>query len=155
MLGVLYVILSWRILDKGNLPMLASVHGSLAVAMFVLMSTIAFSGSFSWASYAADYSRYQKKDTPSTPIFLWTLAGLSISYIWMYTIGLAGAKVLTNQTAAGVRTLLGGGFLGELALLAIVTLVRNALSSFSAEALRLELRLSGAAGGSSLKVTGP
>jgi nucleobase:cation symporter-1, NCS1 family len=130
---VLYVILSWRILDKGNLPMQASVHGSLAVAMFVLMSTIAFSGSFSWASYAADYSRYQRKDTPSTPIFLWALAGLSISYIWMYTIGLAGAKVLTNQTAAGVRTLLGGGFLGELALLAIVfgAVVSNAMNDYS------------------------
>jgi len=132
-LGVLYIILSWRILDKGNLPMHASVHGNLAVAMFVLMSTIAFSGSFSWASYAADYSRYQKKDTPSAPIFLWTLAGLSVSYIWMYTIGLAGAKVLTNQTAAGVQTLLGGGFLGELALLAIVfgAVVSNAMNDYS------------------------
>ena len=77
LLGVLYVILSWRILDKGNLPMHGSVHGSMAVAMFVLMSTIAFSGSFSWASYAADYSRYQKKDSPSVPIFFWTLGGLA------------------------------------------------------------------------------
>jgi NCS1 family nucleobase:cation symporter-1 len=132
-LGVLYVVLSWRILDKGNLPMHGSVHGAMAVAMFVLMSTIAFSGSFSWASYAADYSRYQKKDTPSVPIFLWTLGGLSISYIWMYTIGLAGAKVLTNQTAAGVQKLLGGGFLGVIALLAIVfgAVVSNAMNDYS------------------------
>jgi purine-cytosine permease-like protein len=47
--------------------------------MFVLMSIIAFSSSFSWASYAANYSRYQKKDTPSIPIFLWTLEGLAFS----------------------------------------------------------------------------
>ena len=132
-LGVLYVILSWKILDKGNLPMHGSVHGATAVAMFVLMSTIAFSGSFSWASYAADYSRYQKKDTPPGPIFLWTLGGLSLSYIWMYTIGLAGAKTLTTQTASGVQSLLGGGFLGVLALLAIVfgAVVSNAMNDYS------------------------
>jgi NCS1 family nucleobase:cation symporter-1 len=132
-LGVLYVILSWRILDKGNFPMHGTVHGNLAVATFVLMSTIAFSGSFSWASYAADYSRYQKKDTPSAPIFFWCLGGTCVSYIWMYTIGLAGAKALTNQTAAGVQKLLGGGFLGILALLAIVfgAIVSNAMNDYS------------------------
>jgi hypothetical protein len=31
----------------------------------------------------------------------------------MYTIGLAGAKWLTNQTAGGVQKLMGGGFLGK------------------------------------------
>ena len=56
------------------------------------MTTIAFSGSFSWASYAADYSRYQQKDTPSSPIFWWTFGGLCASYIWTYAIGLAGAR---------------------------------------------------------------
>ncbi len=132
-LGVLYVILSWKILEKGNLPIHGTVHGNLEVAMFILMSTIAFSGSFSWASYAADYSRYQKKDTPSVPVFLWTLGGLAISYIWMYTIGLAGAKWLTNQTAGGVQKLMGGGFLGALALLAIVSgaVVSNAMNDYS------------------------
>jgi len=51
----------------------------------------------------------------------------------MYTIGLAGAKVLTNQTAAGVQKLLGGGFLGVLALLAIVfgAVVSNAMNDYS------------------------
>jgi NCS1 family nucleobase:cation symporter-1 len=97
-----------------------TVHGGAAVGMFILMMTIALSGSFSWASYAADYSRYMKKDQPSNKVFLATLGGLGASYIWVYTIGLAGAKVLNDQTAAGVRSLMGGGFLGVLALIAIV-----------------------------------
>jgi NCS1 family nucleobase:cation symporter-1 len=132
-LAVLFIVLSWRILEKGNLPVHNTVHGGAAVGMFVLMTTIAFSGSFSWASYASDYSRYQKKGTHSTPIFLWTLAGLGVSYIWMYTIGLAGAKTLTNQTAAGVQSLVGGGFVGILALLAVVfgAVASNAMNDYS------------------------
>jgi len=30
----------------------------------------------------------------------------------MYAIGLAGAKVFVDQTAGGVQSLVGGGFLG-------------------------------------------
>lgn len=132
-LAVLFVVLSWKILEKVTLPMHSAVHGGSAVGMFVLMTTIAFGASFSWASYASDYSRYQKKGTPSSPVFLWTLAGLAVSYIWMYTIGLAGAKTLTNQTAAGVRTLVGGGFVGILALVAVVfgAVTSNAMNDYS------------------------
>src|SRR5579859_843197 len=93
-LTVLFVVLSVQILRQGNIPTSNTVSGGAAVASFVLMTTIALSGSFSWASYAADYSRYMKKESRPQPIFLWTLAGLAASYIWMYTIGLAGAKVL-------------------------------------------------------------
>jgi NCS1 family nucleobase:cation symporter-1 len=132
-LAMLFVVLSWKILEKVNLPMRNTVHGGTAVGMFVLMTTIAFGASFSWASYASDYSRYQRKGTPSSPIFLWTLGGLAVSYIWMYTIGLAGAKMLTDQTAAGVRTLVGGGFVGILALVAVVfgAITSNAMNDYS------------------------
>jgi NCS1 family nucleobase:cation symporter-1 len=132
-LAVLFIVLSWRILEKVNLPMRGTVHGGTAVGMFVLMTTIAFGASISWASYASDYSRYQRKGTPSSPIFLWTLAGLAVSYIWMYTIGLAGAKMLTHQTAAGVRTLVGGGLVGILALVAVVfgAVTSNAMNDYS------------------------
>ena len=37
-----------------------------------------------------------------------------------WTIGLAGAKSFSNQTVAGVQNLMGGGFLGVLALVAIL-----------------------------------
>ena len=69
-LAVLFVVLSFRILQHGHIPLHGTVHGGAAIGGFVLMTTIAFSGAFSWASYAADYSRYQKKETPSSPIFL-------------------------------------------------------------------------------------
>jgi nucleobase:cation symporter-1, NCS1 family len=132
-LTVLFVVLSVKILQQGNIPTSNTVSGGAAVAAFVLMTTIALSGSFSWASYAADYSRYMKKESRPQPIFLWTLAGLAASYIWMYTIGLAGAKVLVNQTAGGVQTLVGGGIIGVLALIAIIfgAITGNAMNDYS------------------------
>jgi NCS1 family nucleobase:cation symporter-1 len=117
---VLFAILTVKIIQHGNVPMHSSVHGTAAVGIFILVTTITFSGSFSWASYAADYSRYMKPDASGRGIFWATFAGLFISLGWMYTIGLAGAKSLSNQTAAGVQSLMGGGFLGVLALLAII-----------------------------------
>jgi NCS1 family nucleobase:cation symporter-1 len=132
-LAVLFVVLSLRILQHGNIPFHNTVHGGAAVGAFVLMTTIAFSGAFSWASYAADYSRYQEKDTPSSPIFFWTFGGLCASYIWTYVIGLAGARVLSNQTAVGVRSLVGGGVLGILALITVIfgAITSNAMNDYS------------------------
>ena len=132
-LAVLFVVLSLRILQHGDIPFHNTVHGGAAVGAFVLMTTISFSGAFSWASYAADYSRYQEKDTPSSPIFFWTFGGLCASYIWTYVIGLAGARVLSNQTAAGVRSLVGGGAVGALALITVIfgAITSNAMNDYS------------------------
>ena len=132
-LAVLFVVLSVRIVHYGRIPLHSTVHGGDAIGAFVLMSTIAFSGAFSWASYAADYSRYQEKETPSWSIFWWTFGGLCASYIWTYAIGLAGARVLSNQTAAGVRSLVGGGAVGMLALVIVVfgAITSNVMNDYS------------------------
>jgi NCS1 family nucleobase:cation symporter-1 len=132
-LTALFVVLSVKILQQGNIPMDNTVHGGAAIGAFILMTTIAFSGGFSWASYAADYSRYQSKDSRPLPVFGWTLAGLAASFIWVYTIGLAGAKVLVDQTAGGVQTLVGGGVVGILALLAVMfgAVTGNAMNDYS------------------------
>jgi nucleobase:cation symporter-1, NCS1 family len=132
-LAVLFVVVSFRILEHGHIPLHSTVHGGAAIGAFALMTTIAFSGAFSWASYAADYSRYQQKETPSPPIFWWTLGGLGASYIWTYAIGLAGARALSNQTAAGVRSLVGGGAVGTFALFIVVfgAITSNAMNDYS------------------------
>ena len=132
-LAVLFAVLSLRIFQHGDIPLHNTVNGGAAVGAWVLMSTIAFGGAFSWASYAADYTRYQKKDTPSPSIFFWTFGGLCASYVWTYAIGLAGARVLSNQTAAGVRALVGGGALGTLALVTVIfgAITSNAMNDYS------------------------
>jgi NCS1 family nucleobase:cation symporter-1 len=72
-------------------------------------------------------------DTPPKPLFWLTFAGLAGSFLWVYAIGLLGAKALTDQTAAGVQTLMGGGVLGTLALMAIVfgAVTSNAMNDYS------------------------
>ncbi len=132
-LTVLFVLLTYRILDHGDFPVHNTVHGGVAVAMFFLMMTIAFSGGFSWATYAADYSRYMDKYTPRGPLFWYTFAGLAGSFLWVYSIGMLGAKSLGAQTAAGVQRLVGGGFVGELALVAIMfgAITSNAMNDYS------------------------
>lgn len=132
-LTVLFVLLTYKILDHGSFPVHNTVHGGVAVATFFLMVTIAFSGGFSWATYAADYSRYMAKDTPRGPLFWFTFAGLAGSFLWVYTIGLLGARSLSNQTAAGVQHLMGGGLVGGLALVAIMfgAITSNAMNDYS------------------------
>ncbi|MHB1516900.1 MAG: purine-cytosine permease family protein [Acidimicrobiales bacterium] len=132
-LTLLFVVLTYKILVHGQFPIHGSVHGGVAVATFFLMVTIAFSGGFSWATYAADYSRYMHADTPRRPLFWFTFAGLAGSFLWVYVIGLLGARSLSNQTAAGVEHLMGGGPAGTLSLLAIMfgAITSNAMNDYS------------------------
>ena len=117
---VLFTVLSVKIFQHHVVLPHNTVHGAALVGAFVLMVTISISEGISWASYSSDYSRYMKPATSKAAIFACTMAGLTASYVWVEGIGLAGASVLAHHTAAGVRTLMGGGFLGVLALIAMV-----------------------------------
>jgi NCS1 family nucleobase:cation symporter-1 len=110
------------------------------------MVTIALSQGISWATYASDYSRYLPSASSRKAIFWLTMGGLTASYVWVETIGLAAAGVLGNQTALGVRVLMGGGVLGVLALVAIVfgAIASNSMNdytgSLAVQALGIRLR---------------
>jgi NCS1 family nucleobase:cation symporter-1 len=66
-------------------------------------------------------------------MWLFTTLGMSLSYIWCQVIGAAGASLLANQTAEGIRTLMGGGALGVISMLALVlsTVSSNAMNDYS------------------------
>jgi NCS1 family nucleobase:cation symporter-1 len=130
---VLFLVLTVKIFQHHVVLPHNTVHGPALLGAFVLMVTISLSEGISWASYASDYSRYMKPDSSKTAIFWYTMAGLTASYVWVETIGLAGASVLSNQTAGGVRTLMGGGFLGVLALIAIVfgAIASNSMNDYT------------------------
>lgn len=110
-----------------------TVHGAALAGAFVLMVTIALSSSLSWASYGSDYSRYMSPSVSKPAVFWYTMAGLVGSYLWVLIVGLAGASVLTHQTAAGVRTLMGGGVLGAVALATIVlaAIISSSMNDYS------------------------
>ena len=94
----------------------ATVSGADLVGAFVLEVTIAFSLAVSWASYAADFSRYLPADSSRARVFGFTFAGIVLAYIFVQGIGIAAGDVVAEHTAEGVRSVMGGGFLGALAL---------------------------------------
>jgi NCS1 family nucleobase:cation symporter-1 len=130
---VLFAVLTVRIFQHHVVLPRNTVHGGALIGAFVLMVTIAVSQGISWATYASDYSRYLRPASSRPAIFWLTLGGLTASYVWVETIGLAGASVLGNQTASGVRALMGGGTLGVLALIAIVfgAITSNSMNDYT------------------------
>lgn len=119
MLGF-FIVMAVRILGHPHLvapPQ--TVHGAAAAGAFALMLAIILSGALSWVPYASDYSRYLSENTRPRSVFWYTLVG-ALGAAWIAPIGLiATSAVGSNQTAAGVRTLM-GGTLGDVALVAII-----------------------------------
>ena len=131
--GQAFLALSVKLLDGVPLPATGTAHRADQAGAFVLTSTIALSLSLSWAPYASDFSRYLPRSASRPRMFWYTLLGMVAAYLWVQTLGLWAAKLLTDQTAAGVRTLLGGGWLGAFGLLAIAVsaVCSNAMHDYS------------------------
>jgi nucleobase:cation symporter-1, NCS1 family len=118
-LFVTFVVFAVKLVGGQEIVTAASVHGADLVGAFVLEVTIAFSLAVSWASYAADFSRYLPADSSRARVFGFTFAGVVLAYIFIQGIGIAAGEVVSDQTAEGVRSVMGGGLLGGLALLII------------------------------------
>lgn len=132
-LAAAFALIAWRLLDGVPVADSGAAHGADKAGAFVLTSTIALSLSLSWAPYASDFSRYLPRTTSRTRMFWCTMLGLVVSFVAVQAIGLWGASVLTDQTAAGVDELLGGGALGAFGLLAVAlaALCSNAMNDYS------------------------
>ncbi len=114
-----FVVFAVKLVGGHEVITAPSVHGADLAGAFVLEVTIALSLAISWASYAADFSRYLPAQSPSLRVFAFSFAGLVAAYLFVQGIGIAGADLLSDQTAEGIRSVMGGGVLGAVALLAI------------------------------------
>ncbi|MFJ8800159.1 purine-cytosine permease family protein [Streptomyces sp. NPDC102487] len=132
-LAVAFAVIAWRMLDGVHPAATGSATGADHMGAFVLTSTIALSLSLSWAPYASDFSRYLPRTTSRPRMFWCTLLGLVVSFVAVQALGLWGASVLTDQTAAGVEELLGGGVAGAFGLLAVAlaAVCSNAMNDYS------------------------
>ena len=133
-LVITFAVLTIKLLS-GNHQIVTppTVHHGALVGSFVLEVTVALSLAISWASYASDYSRYLPPSTPRKPVFWYSLGGIVLGYICIQAIGIAGAKALGAETAVGVRDIMGGGFLGALALvvIALASIGSNVMNDYS------------------------
>jgi nucleobase:cation symporter-1, NCS1 family len=118
-LFVTFLYFAVKVVGSHQVVAPATVQGADLAGAFVLEITIAFSLAISWASYAADFSRYLPVTSSRVKVFGYTFAGITLAYIFVQGIGIAAADLLSEQTAAGVRTVMGGGVLGGIALLVI------------------------------------
>jgi nucleobase:cation symporter-1, NCS1 family len=118
-LFVTFVVFAAKLVAGQQVITPISVHGADLGGAFVLEVTIAFSLAISWASYAADFSRYLPSTSSRVRVFGFSLAGIALAYIFVQGIGIAAAGVLSEQTAEGVRSIMGGGVLGAVALVVI------------------------------------
>ncbi|AJE43754.1 purine-cytosine permease family protein [Streptomyces nodosus] len=132
-LAAAFALIALRMPAGFHLAATGGAQGADRAGAFVLTSTIALSLTLSWAPYASDFSRYLPRTTSPVRMFWCTLLGLVVSFLAVQTLGLWGASVLTDQTAAGVETLLGGGAPGAFGLLAVAlaALCSNAMNDYS------------------------
>ncbi|KWX56636.1 cytosine permease [Mycobacterium sp. NAZ190054] len=118
-LFVTFVVFTVKLVGGHEIVVPAAVSGPDLVGAFVLEVTIAFSLAISWATYAADFSRYLPTDVSPLRVFGFTTAGIGLGYVFVQGVGIAAAGVVSEHTAEGVRSVMGGGLLGGLALLVI------------------------------------
>lgn len=128
-----FAVFAWKLISGHPVISLPTLSGADLAGAFVLEITIALSLAISWASYASDYSRYLPENTSRKAVFGYTFGGLAVAYIAVQAIGVAAAGTLTDQTAQGVREIMGGGVLGAVALLVIAlgSVASNAMNDYS------------------------
>jgi NCS1 family nucleobase:cation symporter-1 len=114
-----FVVFAIKLVGGHDVVTPPTVHGADLAGAFVLEVTIALSLSVSWASYASDFSRYLPATTSRARVFGYTFAGIVLAYVFVQAIGIAAGELVSEQTAEGVRSVMGGGVLGGLALLII------------------------------------
>jgi len=116
-----FVVFAVKLATGHQVVVPTAAQGADLTGSFILGVTLALSLAVSWASYAADFSRYLPAQTSSRSVFGYSFAGLASAYIFIETIGIAAGTIISDQTAEGVRSVMGGGALGALAL-AIIAL---------------------------------
>jgi nucleobase:cation symporter-1, NCS1 family len=130
---VTFVLFAVKLVGGHQVITPPTVGGPDLVGAFVLEVTIALSLAISWGSYAADFSRYLPADSPIAKVFGYSFAGIFSAYVFVQGIGISAAGVLSEQTALGVRTVMGGGVPGALALLviALAAIGSSAMNDYS------------------------
>jgi nucleobase:cation symporter-1, NCS1 family len=118
-LFVTFIVFAVKLVSGQPVVTPASAQGADLLGAFVLEVTIALSLAISWASYAADFSRYLPAQSSRIRVFAFSFAGIVLAYVFVQGIGIAAAGVLSEQTAEGVQAVMGGGVLGALALVVI------------------------------------
>lgn len=87
---------------------------------FVLMVAVVISYAISWGVCPSDYSRYLPKDSSAAGTFSAIFFPMVTGMIWIEILGFAASSLLAGlSTMAGVNRIMGGGALGDVAMIAM------------------------------------
>lgn len=118
-LFVTFVVFAIKLVGGHDVITPATVTGPDLVGAFVLEVTIAFSLAVSWASYAADFSRYLPAESSRLRVFGFTFLGMFTAYAFVQGIGIAAGELVSEHSVEGVQSVMGGGVVGALVLAVI------------------------------------
>jgi nucleobase:cation symporter-1, NCS1 family len=132
-LAAMFVVLTVAIAGQASTGRTDGLTGLNQIGAFITFSTISASFVLAWSLYASDYTRYLPANSSRGRIFAYTVLGLTLSAGWIEILGLAVADKSTGPAVGTINTILGGGLLGGLALLAvgIGTIAVNALNDYT------------------------
>lgn len=132
-LGAMFLVLTAAIFGQASTGRTDGFTGLDQLGAFVLFSTICASFVLAWALYASDYSRYLPTNTSRFGIFWITVVALTLSAGWIEVLGLAVADKASESSVGAINTILGGGVMGGLAMVAIAlgTVAVNALNDYT------------------------
>lgn len=136
-----YILLTLDEIDLDTVTSLPGGSGQAVIGAFVMVMT---GFGFGWINIAADWSRYQRRDTPGTQIVLWnTVAGaLAPVVLVVYGILLAGSS---PELASGIvvdpigtlATVLPTWFLVPFLVASVLALVSGAVLGIYSSGLTL------------------
>ena len=134
-LAILFAVVTVAILPKSSTGVARTdgFTGLDQLGAFILFSSITASFVLAWALYASDYSRYLPANSSRSGIFWRTLIALTLSAGWIELLGLLVADQAKTGPVDVINTLLGGGLVSTLAMIAIVlgTIAVNALNDYT------------------------
>jgi NCS1 family nucleobase:cation symporter-1 len=132
-LGAMFVVLTISIFGQASTGRTDGFTGLDQLGAFILFSTICASFVLAWALYASDYSRYLPATTSRFGVFWVTVAALTMSAGWIEVLGLAVADKATGESVGVIHSILGGGFIGGFAMIAVAlgTVAVNALNDYT------------------------
>jgi NCS1 family nucleobase:cation symporter-1 len=132
-LGAMFVVLTLSIFGQASTGRTDGFSGLDQLGAFILFSTICASFVLAWSLYASDYSRYLPANTSPFGIFWLTVVALTLSAGWIEVLGLAVADKAGGSPVDAIHSILGGGLIGGLALVAIAvgTIAVNALNDYT------------------------
>src|SRR5438105_15386514 len=132
-LGAMFVVLTIAIFGQASTGRTDGFTGLDQLGAFVLFSTICASFVLAWALYASDYSRCLPVNASRLGVFWITVVALTLSAGWIEVLGLAVADKATGPSVGVINSILGGGVVGGLAMVAVAlgTVAVNALNDYT------------------------